>query len=573
MQHKRESFGGRWFRLSVRGIMVALLCSFSIPSLSQGAEPPPDKEYFEIVKSIDLLGEVYREVSKNYVDSLNVSQLMYAGIDGMLRTLDPYTVFLDEKDSGELEEQTNGQYVGVGINIGSIDGTFYVTSVAEGHPAAKAGLRVGDSIVAINNNEVKKMSHEEVKVQIKGLAGTSVTFKLERPGASPFTATLVREEVRVNTVTYSGVIDDVGYIEMKSFGTRSSIELREVLQGLIQQAQEGRVPLKGIILDLRNNPGGLLNSAVDVASLFIRQGSEVVSIRGRSPEMAKSYQTETAPVDAALPLVVLINSLSASAAEIVSGAIQDLDRGVIMGERSYGKGLVQSVVRISYDTSLKQTIAKYYTPSGRLIQKELKAGTGARKVLPKAHAENALQVYTTKGGRKVFGSGGITPDIELLEPAGSPYLTELRKKGVPFLFSANYCSSSPLKPPSLERQQLMISFDEFLKNKKFVYISDAERRLNELKESLKLAPTAGNESRLKSFDTLQQEIEGLKSQEIEKESAGVAHSLEVEVLRHYGDRLARKAELDNDLVVKKAIELLADSVKYTAVLHPPMPVK
>jgi len=555
--------------------MVALFCFFSVPSLSLAVEPPPDKEYFEIIKSIDLLGEVYREVSKNYVDSLNVSELMYAGIDGMLRTLDPYTVFLDEEDTGELDEQTNGQYVGVGITIASLDGTFFVTSVAAGHPAAKAGIRVGDTIVSINNKEVKNTSPEEVKSRIKGSAGTSITFELERQGAQPFTATMVREEVRVTTVSYSSIIDGVGYIEMKSFGARSAAELREAFQGLSKQAQERHVPMQGVILDLRNNPGGLLTAAVDVASLFITQGSEVVSIRGRSSEVVKSYRTETPPVDEAIPLVLLINSQSASAAEIVSGAIQDLDRGIIIGERSFGKGLVQSVMKISYDSSVKLTIAKYYTPSGRLIQKEVKKSDGKRNVLPKGHGEDASQVFMTKNGRKVYGSGGILPDISLSEPAVSPYLAELRKKGFPFLFSTDYCSSYPVKPPSLvDHKTLMDAFYDFLRNKKFVYTSDAERRFNELKESMTKSTLASDDSsRLKSFTVLQQAIDGMKAQEIERASNDVASALEVEIFRHYDEQLARKAELEHDLAVKKAVEVLSDAMKYSSALHPPAPVK
>lgn len=562
------------FRQGVQGLIVALLLSCSIPSLSLAAETPPDKEYFEIVKSIDLLGEVYREVSKNYVEPVNVSELMYAGIDGMLRTLDPYTVFLDEEDTGELDEQTKGQYVGVGITIASLDGKFFVTSVAAGHPAAKAGIRVGDIIVAIDKKAVMNTPPEEVKSRIKGAVGTSITFELERQRLPSATVTMVREQVRVNTVSYSGIIDGVGYIEMKSFGARSAAELREAFLALYKLAQERHTPLKGVILDLRNNPGGLLNAAVDVASLFITQGSEVVSIRGRYAAVVKSYLTEAPPVDVAIPLAVLINSQSASASEIVSGAIQDLDRGVIIGERSFGKGLVQSVVKNSYDSSLKLTIAKYYTPSGRLIQKEVKMVDGKRKVLPPRQGGDAAQVFKTKNGRNVYGSGGILPDISLSEPALLPYLVELRKKGLPFLFSTEYCASSPVAPSSpLDRQTLMASFGEFLDKKKFVYTSGLERRFNELRESMTKSLPAGDESRQKSFTVLQQAIDRMKAEEIESASNDVAAALDVEILRHYDYHLARKAELDNDPAVKKAVEVLSDAVKYSSALHPPISVK
>ena len=523
MQINKECNGHRCLSLLQRvpGIMAALLFFFCLSSSPLSAISAHEKEYFDIIKGVDLFGEVYREVSAGYVDPLDVSELMYAGIDGMLRTLDPYTVFLDEEDSGELDEMTSGQYVGVGITIATLDGGYFVTSVVDGYAAAKAGIKVGDSILAINNKEVKNTSLAEVKALIKGAVGTSLTMQLERQGTPPFTAALMRQEVRVLSVSYAACIQGVGYIEMKNFSARSSNELRTAILSLLQQAREQRKPLKGIILDLRNNPGGLLNAAVDVTSIFVSKGSEVVSIRGRSVEMAKSYRTEAPPLDLALPLVVLVNKESASAAEIVSGAIQDLDRGVIIGERSFGKGLVQSVIRISYDNTLKLTTAKYYTPSGRLIQKEHKAGHESRKVLPKASGNNASQVFYTKNRRKVFGSGGITPDIELSEQVTSPYMSELRKKGMLFLFASLYSSSSPLLPlQPFDRHQLMASFGNFLRDKKFVYTSETEGRFNELKESMKNVQPAHNDNDQNSLKLLQQEIDLLKEQEIEKESTG-----------------------------------------------------
>ena len=571
MQSNKECNGHRCLSLLQRvpGIIATLLFFFCLSSSPLSATSAHEKEYFDIIKGVDLFGEVYREVSTGYVDPLDVSELMYAGIDGMLRTLDPYTVFLDEEDSGELDELTSGQYVGVGITIATLDGGYFVTSVVEGYAAAKAGIKVGDSIFAINNKEVKNTSLAEVKALIKGAVGTSLTIQLERQGAQPFTVSLMRQEVRVLAVSYAACIRGVGYIEMKNFSARSSNELRAAILSLLQQAREQRKPLKGIILDLRNNPGGLLNAAVEVTSLFVRKGSEVVSIRGRSVEMAKSYRTEAFPLDLALPLVVLINKESASAAEIVSGAIQDLDRGVIIGERSFGKGLVQSVIRISYDNTLKLTTAKYYTPSGRLIQKENKATHETRKVLPKAPVNNASQVFYTKNRRKVFGSGGITPDLELSEKVTSPYMSELRKKGMLFLFASLYSSSSPLLPQQpLDRPQLMVSFRNFLRDKKFVYTSESERRFNELKESMKKVHPEHNDNEQNSLKLLQQEIDRLKDQEIEKESTGVAEALEVEILRHYDEPLARRAELDNDPEVAKAIEVLSDSGTYSSILHP-----
>jgi carboxyl-terminal processing protease len=579
-----EHNGGWMRKVSLRRIVpclfVVFLFFYGVPFKTIFAESAPsaqsvpadstDKEYFEIIKSIDLLGEVYREVSKSYVDAPNVSGLMYAGIDGMLRTLDPYTVFLDEDDSGELDELTSGHYVGIGISITSIDGAVLVTSVVDGYAAAKAGIKIGDSIVAINNKEVRKLSLDEVKKLIKGTAGTPVVFQLERQGAPSFSARLMREEVRVSTVSYAGIHKGVGFIEMKSFSSRSSNDLREAFQGLLRQASEQHLPLKGLILDLRNNPGGLLNVAVDVVSLFVSKGSEVVSIRGRSPEMDKSYVTETPPLDAALPLAVLINGQSASASEIFAGAVQDLDRGVIIGERSYGKGLVQSVIRISYNSILKLTTSKYYTPSGRLIQKKVNNAVHAsRKVLPEVQGDTASQLFYTKGKRKVYGGGGILPDIQLPDPVISPYLSALSKRSLLFLFASDYRSTHPVIPAQpLDKHAVMALFAEFLQNKNFSYTSESEQRLNELKESMKKVQPVNTESPLQCITALQKEIVRLKEQEIEKESADIFQAIEVEILRHYNERIARKAELDHDPEVKKAIEVLSDSRNYSRILHP-----
>ena len=561
---------GNSLRRRMQGFLVLLFLFCSVPCTSiYSATAPSDKEYFDIVKSIDLFGEVSREVSKNYVDTLNVSRLIYAGIDGMLHTLDPYTVFLNEEDSGDLDDQTSGQYAGIGVIISPVDGVLFVTSVIDGSAAAKAGIRSGDAIVAIEGKDVKKSAFTEVKSLMKGVAGSPLSLRLEREGSQPFSVRVIREEVRVSPVSYSGIIDGVGYVEMKSFSTHSAEHLREAIQVLHRQASEKHIPMKGIILDLRNNPGGLLTVAVDVASLFINKGSLVVSIRGRAPETAKTYVTAAPPLDASLPLAVLINSESASASEIVAGAIQDLDRGVIIGERSFGKGLVQSVIRISYNHTLKLTTAKYYTPSGRLIQKEKEAVPDSRKVLRKVKEDAAVKVFYTRDRRKVYGSGGITPDIQIADPANSPYLTALRKKGMLFLFPAFYCSSHAVMPQQpLDSKALMASFSDYLRQKNFVYLSETERRFNELKESMKKTPGVHNSEWMKTFDGLQYEVDRLREQEIAKEYETVGQVLEQEIIRHYNERLARTTELDRDPVVKKALQVLSDSRKYSGILHP-----
>jgi carboxyl-terminal processing protease len=555
--------GGRtplWPRAA--GCLLAFFLSSFIPSAPIYSAAHSDKGYFDIVKSIELWGDVYRQISLNYVDSLNVSKLMYAGIDGMLHSLDPYSVFLDKASSSELDELTTGFYSGIGIIIAPMNGTIFITSVVDGSPAAKAGIRVGDTIVAIKGVSIRNKAYEEVKELLKGPSGTKLTLEVVHPGAQVFTATILREEVRVSTVSYAALIGDVGYIEMRSFGIRSSEDLRAAFQGLLKQSEERHQPLKGLILDLRNNPGGLLSAAVDTAALFVSKGSEVVSIRSRLKENSKEYLTAAEPVNATIPLAVLINKQSASAAEIVSGAIQDLDRGVIIGERSFGKGLVQSVLNLLYDHSLKLTTAKYYTPSGRLIQKMAEPVHEQRKVLPDVAVDKVSTVFYTKKRRKVYGGGGIKPDIEIPEKGLSPFITELRMKGMFFLFTSEFRSHNPVVPQQpFDRKALVRMFGDFLRSRKFSYTSQAERRLNDLKESLvgtgviipdRLAFTVGQ----------------MKEMEILKDSEGVADALEVEILRHYDKRIARAVELRRDPVVNKAIDVLSDSREYSRLLHP-----
>jgi carboxyl-terminal processing protease len=554
----------------IRSVAVSLMFCCFLASGPLHAVPTTDREYFDIVRSIDLLGEVYQDVSREYVERVDVSELMYAGIDGMLHTLDPFSAFLDEDASKDFGEITSGQYPGIGISIASLEGNIYVTSTVEGYPAAKGGIKVGDRIVSINSKDLGHRSLEEVKDLIKGAAGSSITLRIEREGFPPFTLRLLREEVRVNSVNFAGLIDGTGYIEMKNFGSHAADDLREAFLAIRKEASEKKVPLRGLILDLRNNPGGLLDVAVDVTSLFVRKGSPVVSIRGRLPESEKSYTTATPPLDAALPLAILINSETASAAEIVSGAIQDLDRGVIIGGRSYGKGLVQSVIRLAYGHILKLTTAKYYTPSGRLIQKEREEeeARSSREVLPDSGRKQSSGVYYTVGKRKVYGGGGIAPDIDVADQVIPPYLSELRRKGLLFLFSNGYRSSNSVMPSlPLDRKGLMLSFGDFIRRKKFSFVTDAEQRFNELKHSIEQDGAEHDENREKNLDALKEEIGRIRDREIARESDDVAAAIEIEILRHYSERLARRAELDHDAAISKAVEVLSDKQRYSSLLH------
>ncbi|MCF8382239.1 MAG: S41 family peptidase [Chlorobium sp.] len=551
-------------------LTATLLFSF-IPDapLCGASRVEPDSEFREIAKGIDLFGDIYRELSVNYVEPLDVSSLMYAAIDGMLAALDPYTVFLDESQSEELGELTSGQYTGIGISMARFGEKIYVTSVLDGYPAGKAGIRTGDRIEMINSRPVRGKTLDEIREMIKGTTGTRLTMKIEREGGhSPGVISLSREEVRVSTVSYSGIIGRTGYIELSSFTSHSTEDIREAVEKLLRKASADRQPMNGLVFDLRGNPGGLLASAVEISSLFVENGSTVVTIRGRASESEKIYKTEHFPLAAGLPLAVLINRESASASEIVSGAIQDLDRGIVLGERSYGKGLVQSVVRLPYDNTLKLTTAKYYTPSGRLIQKPRSESSSVRDVLKKNHYPESLPVYYTTGKRKVYGGGGIAPDVTVQGVERSEYEQELRSKGLIFLFASRYRATHPEAPEkSLEQASLMEAFAGFLLEEKFSFTSAPERRLMELEESIK-AEQAGNSGNVtKSLEGLKLELAELKRKKIEGESKRIARLLELEIMRHYNETASRKAELADDPVLQKALALLSDTKAYLRMLR------
>ena len=555
------------------GVAAALLFIFAAAAPLQAVPADaPDSEYRDIARGIDLFGDIYRELAAGYVEPIDVRALMYAAIDGMLASLDPYTVFLDEGKSEELGELTSGQYTGIGISMAKFggNGKIYVTSVLESYPAWKAGMRIGDRIERINSVPLRGKTLEEIRAMIKGATGSRLSMTISRGGRrSPFSVLLFREEVRVSTVSYSGIIGDTGYVELDSFTSHSAEDIREALGQLLRESSGNGLPLKGLILDLRDNPGGLLTAAVDISALFVEKGSTIVTIRGRTPESEKIYKTEQPPMVANLPLAVLIDSESASASEIVSGAVQDLDRGVVLGERSYGKGLVQSIVRLPYDNTLKLTTAKYYTPSGRLIQKRHADTSSVRNVLKKNREHEPLAVYHTAGNRRVYGGGGIAPDVAVEAVTRSGYEQELHRQGMFFLFASRYRAGHAGPPDSpFERKALMDAFAAFLLQQDFSYRSPSEQMLRGLEESMDTVSPGKQPGTLPVIEPLRQELARRRQQEIARESERIARVLELEIMRHYNEAASRKAGIGDDPVVRKAIALLADRKAYSRMLRP-----
>ncbi len=558
----------RWPR-SATVVAAAAMFAF-LPTAQAGRVAPAKPDWFAAARSIDLLGEVYRDVAENYVDPVDVSELMFAGIDGMIDKLDPYTDFLDESGTQELDELTSGQYAGIGITIAFISGDLCITSVIEGNAASKAGILIGDRIVSINGSRVRSGSIDEVRAAIRGSVGSTVRLGIERPGTRGLHEyQLTRSEVRVNSVGYAGLFGDVGYIEMNSFGERSFEELRNAVQSLQRQAASNHGGLKGLVLDLRGNPGGLLNAAVDVAGMFLDKGSRVVSTQGRGAESRMEYVTRSAPIVPSLPLVVLIDGDSASASEIVAGAIQEHDRGVIIGDVSFGKGLVQSIINLPYDHVLKLTTSKYYTPSGRLIQKPLARQESARKVVSSSSAVDSTRVFFTDHRRKVYGGGGIRPDLIVHAPEHSGYEHALEKKGLFFTYASRYrAGHERVVETELKDAILLADFNRFAEGEHFSYRSRSQQTLDSLKAIIGKEYGRDGDGLASRLGELEQELSARASKGLAGDSSRIATAVRLELLRHYDEKAAHRSSIGVDPVASKAFSLLADPRAYRALLRP-----
>jgi len=532
----------------------------------------------EIRKNMEVFGLIYQEISRKYVDPVDPDKFMKAGINGMLETLDPYTVLIEKEDNTQLQIITHGKYGGLGMVISTRDGwPTVVEQPSDGTPALKSGIREGDRIVEVDGTTTKGMKVDEVANRLRGEIGTPVTLKIAREGEPvPLEFHMVRAEITVHDVTYSGMIrDGIGYIKLSRFSKNAGYEVSQAIRDLKAQG------LKSVILDLRNNPGGLLEAAVEVSENFIKKGELIVSTKGRADGSDKEYRSEKDPQTGALPLVVLVNGNSASASEIVAGAVQDLDRGVLIGETTYGKGLVQTVVSLNRDAALKITTAKYYDPSGRCIQKDRPRSDNGDALLAdvaesdladgKANDEKnepaPQPAFRTKNGRTVYGGGGIKPDLEIVADKLSRFEAALRYKSIAFNYAVAYASKHPnLKQREFQIDDSMIGeFRQFTREKKFSYTSQSEMQLAELKK------TAEKEGYLQdiqgSITALEQALQREKEDDFTKSGGFIRRELEQEIAaKLFGSRSQVEVTFDDDPVIKKAVEVLSNAAEYSAIL-------
>ncbi|MDW8287495.1 MAG: S41 family peptidase [Flammeovirgaceae bacterium] len=524
----------------------------------------PTERYFEIAKNMKIFAKLYQEVNKYYVDEVNPTELMNAGINAMLSTLDPYTNFIPEDEIENYRTQTTGEYGGIGVQIINHQGKVIVTMPTEGYIAHKLGLEIGDEILEIDGIDLSNRTPEEISKLLKGQAGSIVRIKIKRFGiANPISLELKRERIQINNVRYFGMVTkDIGFIQLSEFTKDAHVEVRKALQELKSQGAQK------IILDLRGNPGGLLSEAISVSNLFLNRGLDIVSTKGKIEEWNKVHKSQEMPEDAEIPLVVLINEASASAAEIVSGVMQDYDRGVIIGKRSFGKGLVQATRPLEFNSQLKVTIAKYYIPSGRCIQeidysKKDENGNTLKK------PDSLRTAFKTKNGRIVYDGGGISPDIQTEKIQLATITQTLLQKGLIFDYATYYKFKhkevTDPKSFALSDQEYK-NFIDWLKDKDYQYKTNVEKSLEKLIEAAKTD---------KYYDNIQAEISQLsqkinisKENDLIKFKNEIREILETEILsRNYLKKRLVESTFDNDEDIIKAIQVLNNQDEYDKILR------
>ncbi len=525
----------------------------------------PDDNFFEISKNLDIFTTLFKELNLYYVDETKPGELMINGIDAMLESLDPYTNFIAESDIEDYRFMTTGQYGGIGAIIRAKDNKVIVAEPYEGSPAAKSGLMAGDIILEINGKSTEGKSYEDISNVLKGQPGTDLKITVERPGkAGKTVVNVVREEIKIKAVQYSGMLNNkVGYINLGSFTDNCSGEIKEAFQKLKTESK-----MEYLVLDLRGNPGGLLKEAVSLCNLFLDKGQIVVFTKGKVQEWNATYKTANNPTDVEMPIVVLVNSGSASASEIVSGTIQDLDRGVILGQRTYGKGLVQTTRPLSYNTQLKVTTAKYYIPSGRCIQAINYADRNEDGSVGKVPDSLISRFYTLKNKRPVYDGGGILPDLTTEPEYFSEISKALVEKSIVFDFATDYRLKHATIPGPKEFEvsdELYNEFSAYIKSKDFSYDTQSEKELKHLKE------TAEKEKYFESvkgqYDEMLKKLSPNKEKDLVMFKKEVNDILKSEILsRYYFAKGRVESMLKNDPDVNKAIEVLQDPARYKQLL-------
>ncbi|NRB51579.1 MAG: S41 family peptidase [Saprospiraceae bacterium] len=520
-------------------------------------QSPSTDKYFEILKNIEIFTNLYREVNTYYVDDLDPGKLMRTGIDAMMESLDPYTNYISESDIEGYRFMTEGKYSGIGAMSKKMGDYVTITELYKDNSADKAGLRPGDQIIAVDGQSAKGKKPEDVNNIMRGFPGTEVELTIRRPGEkSERKVKLVREEVNVPNVPYSGMVSDkVGYVALSTFTRDAGRNVANAFKKL----KEATPDMNGLIFDLRGNGGGLLNEAVNICNIFIPKGQIVVTTKGKVKDWDRSFKTLNPSMDEKIPVVILIDKNSASASEIVSGVLQDYDRAVLLGQRSYGKGLVQNTRDIGYNSKVKMTTAKYYIPSQRCIQ-SVEYEEGEPVDIPDAKRAK----FTTRNGRTVLDGGGIAPDMEVDPHGESAIIKSLMRQNILFDYVTDYC----LKNDSIAaiNDYHFEDYDDFLtflNDRSFAYDSESEKLLKKLKkESSKEGFSLTSE-----IEMLEKKVQTAKEGELKKYKDDIIDLIEKEIASRYYYQIGKiKMGLRNDKEIKEAVSLFGDLDKYNKLL-------
>jgi len=522
-------------------------------------------DYFEISRNMDIFATLFRELNIYYVDETKPGDLIKKGIDSMLESLDPYTNYIPESEVEDYRFMTTGQYGGIGALIGQKGDNVVITDPYEGFPAQKADLRAGDVILEIDGKSIKGKKYDEISKILKGQPKTPVKLLIKRTGENAnIEKTIMRDEIKINSVPYFGMLDsEIGYIRLTGFTDNAGNEVKDALMEL-----KTKHNLKSLVLDLRGNPGGLLNEAVNITNIFVDKGVEVVTTKGKVKEWDKAYKALNTPVDTEIPLVVLVNSGSASASEIVSGSIQDLDRGIVIGQRTFGKGLVQTTRPLSYNSQLKVTTAKYYIPSGRCIQAldyTHRNEDGSVGKIP----DSLVTEFKTKSGRLVYDGGGVAPDFATEPEYLSNIAQSLLTKQLIFDYATLYRIKHPSIAPAKSFRITETEFNDFvswLSDKEYDYVTRSEKSLEELKEvAIKEKYYDGLKDQ---FDSFKKSMMHDKNEDLVKNKNEIMQLLQDEIAsRYYFQKGLGDSSFDYDPEILKAQEALKNTGVFTSIMN------
>lgn len=543
-----------------RSIILLLACCLA--ALGTRAQTEYDKG-FEISKNLEIFSQVYRNIHLNYVDDVDPGKTIKKAIDAMLSSLDPYTVYYPESDIEDVKMQMLGEYGGIGSLIHQNGKNIYIAEPYEGMPADLAGLKAGDRIVAVNGESTEGKSNADVSSAMRGQAGTELLIKVERNGKM-LEKKITRKEIKLKAVPYYGFLrDGIGYIVLSEFTQGSAQQVRDAFKALKQENPN----MKGVILDLRGNGGGLLNEAVDIVNIFVKRGELIVETKGKVASKNLKSVTHLNPEDTEIPVAVMIDGYSASASEITSGSLQDLDRAIIVGNRSFGKGLVQNVLPMNYNTQMKVTVSKYFIPSGRCIQAIDYAHRDANGKATKV-PDSLKTAFSTRNGRTVYDGFGIEPDVEVDMGYYSNLEVALMSKFYVFDYATQYYYSHPSIPAPKDFQitdEIYNDFVKFLSDKDLTYSTITEHVLKELRETAKEEHYL--DSIASTIDLLEKRFKAEKEGDLQKHKEGVSLLLKREILnRYYYEKGRIEGTLPHDPQINKAIDLLLNQSEYKKLL-------